>query len=159
MAHQSESARLNALFEPALQVYEKTAGVCLTQHPLAIKLQSCDSVEAITDLLQDQAQAFRDMQGSDKIMKSLKTTVSILSKLSFAASLVCQKGLMACLTSLTSVYCLQTFPPAKAIQACLAILLDVCPVIYFTCTWPGDVHVIQLAKGIISNCDALVDLL
>ena len=135
MAHQSESTRLQAVFEPALQVYEKRAGVCLTQHPLAIKLQNCDSVEAITGLLQDQAQAFRDMQGSDKIMKSLKTTVSILSKLSFAASLtdvlglVCQKRLMACLTSLTSVYCLQTFPPAKAIQACLAILLDVCPVI------------------------------
>jgi hypothetical protein len=44
------------------------------------------------------------------MMKSLKTTVSILSKLSFAAPLadalgmVRQKGLMACLTSLTSVY-------------------------------------------------------
>jgi len=25
--------------------------------------------------------------------------------------------------------------------------------------WPGDIHVIQSAKGIISNCDALVDLL
>ena len=25
--------------------------------------------------------------------------------------------------------------------------------------WPGDVHMIQSAKGIISNCDALVDLL
>ena len=110
MAHQSESARLRALFEPALQAYEKTAGVCLAQHPFAIKLQSCDSVEAITGLLQDQAQAFGDMQGSDKIMKSLKTTVSFLSKLSFAApladalGLVRQKGFMACITSLTSVY-------------------------------------------------------
>ena|SRR5712691_9874050 len=94
MAHQSESARLNALFEPALQVYEKTAGVYLAQHPLAIKLQSCDSVEAITGLLQDQAQPFRDMQGSDKIMKSLKTTVSILSKLSFAAPLADALGLV-----------------------------------------------------------------
>jgi len=109
MVHQYESARLQALFEPALQVYEKRTGVCLAQHPLAIKLQACDSVEAITGLFQDQAQAFRDMQGRDKIMKSLKTTVSISSKLSFAApladavGLVRQKGLMACLTSLTSV--------------------------------------------------------
>ena len=110
MSHQSESAHLQALFEPALQVYETRAGVCLTQHPLAIKLQTCDSVEAITGLLQEQAQAFRHLQGSDRMMKSLKTTVSILSKLSFAAPLadalgmVRQKGLMACLTSLTSVY-------------------------------------------------------
>ena len=86
------------------------AGVSLTQHPLAIKLQRCDSIEAITGLLQDQAQAFGHFRGSDKIMKSLKTTVSILSKLSFAASrsdafgLVRQKRLMACLTSLTFIY-------------------------------------------------------
>jgi len=101
MAHQSESARCQALFEPALQAYERIAGVSLTRHPLAIKLQSCDSVDAITGLLQDQAQAFSDLQGSDKIMKSLGTTVSMLSKLSSAASLadacgpVRWKGFMA----------------------------------------------------------------
>ena len=87
MAHQTESARFHALFEPALQAYEKQAGVSLTQHPLAIKLQSCDSVDAITGIFQDQAQAFRDLQGSDRIMKSLKTTVLMISKLSSAASL------------------------------------------------------------------------
>jgi len=58
-----------------------------------------------------------------------------------------------------SDFCLQTFPPAKAIQACLAILLDVCPVIEFICRWSGDIRVIQSAKGIISSCDVLVDLL
>ena len=163
MAHQSESDRFQALFEPALQAYEKMTGVSLAQHPLAIKLQSCHSVEAITGLLQDQAQAFKDLQGGDKIMKSLKTTVSILSKLSSVASLadafglVCQKRLMTRHPSL-NVYS-QTFPPARIIQACLAILLDVCPVIEFICRSPGDVCVYQSAKGIISNCDALVDLL
>ena len=54
---------------------------------------------------------------------------------------------------------LQAFPPAKAIQACLAILLDVCPVFQFICRWPGNVRAIQSAKGIISDCDVLVDLL
>jgi len=107
MAHQSESPRFQALFEHALQAYEKKAGVSLAQHPLAIKLQSCDTVEAITGLLQDQAQAFAHLQESDKIMKSIKMTVSILSKISSAASLadasglVRQKGLMAYVTSLT----------------------------------------------------------
>src|SRR6266705_3369310 len=94
MAHQSESTRFQALFESALQAYEKKAGVSLAQHPLAIKLQNSDSVEAITGILQDQAQAFRDFQGSDKIMKSLKTTVSILFKLSSAASLADAVGLV-----------------------------------------------------------------
>ena len=64
---------------------------------------------------------------------------------------------MPCLTSLT--FRLQTFPPGKAIQACLAILLDVRAVPRYICRLPGDVCVIQSAKGIISNCDALVDLL
>ena len=57
-----------------------------------------------------------------------------------------------------SDFYLQAFPPANAIQACLAVLLDVRAVLHFICRWPGDL-VIQSAKGIISNCDALVDLL
>jgi hypothetical protein len=58
-----------------------------------------------------------------------------------------------------SEFYLQPLPPAKAIQACLAILLDVCAVLQFIRRWPGNVHVIQSAKGMIPNCDALVDLL
>jgi len=110
MTHQSESVRFQSLFEPALQTYEKKAGVSLAHHPLAIKLQSCDTVEAITGLLQDQAQPFSHFQGSDKIMKSIKTTVTILCEISSAASLadafgpVRQKGLMTCLTALTFFY-------------------------------------------------------
>jgi hypothetical protein len=87
MARQSESTSFQAFFEPALQAYKNMTCVSLTQLPLAIKLQTCDSVEAITGLLRDQAQAFSHLQGSDKIMKSLTTTVSNLSELSSAASL------------------------------------------------------------------------
>jgi len=110
MAHRLESARLQALFKPALQAYKERLGVSLLQHPLAINLQSCDTVKAITSLLQDQAQAFRDLQGSDKIMVSIERAVSIVSKISSAApladtcGLVRQKGLTACLTSLTLIY-------------------------------------------------------
>ena len=137
MAHQSGSAHFQALLEAALRAYEKKAGVSLAEHPLALKIQNCDSVGGITTILQDQAQTFRDLQGSDKVMKSIKATVSILSKLSSAASLadvfglVLQGALMIYLTSLTFVS--QTFPPTKAIQACLVILLDVCPVTWFLC--------------------------
>ena len=61
--------------------------------------------------------------------------------------------------SYVSDFYLQTFPPAKAIQACLAILLDVRAVLQFICRLPDDVHVIQSAKGLISDCGALVELL
>ena len=49
---------------------EEKAGVSLVQHPLAIKLQSCDTIEAITDFMQDQAQVFRHFRGSDQVMES-----------------------------------------------------------------------------------------
>ena len=54
---------------------------------------------------------------------------------------------------------LQTFPPSKAIQAGLAILLDVRAILRFICRWLGDAPVIQSAKGLTSNSDAIVDLL
>ena len=94
MAYQFESTCFQALFEPALQAYEKMTCVSLTRHPLAIKLQTCDSVEAIASLLQDQAQAFGHLQGSDKIMKSLTMTVSILSELSSTVSFTDAVGLV-----------------------------------------------------------------
>jgi uncharacterized membrane protein YbaN (DUF454 family) len=134
MADQSGSARFQALFESALQAYEKKTGVPLAQHPLAVKLQSCDSVEEITALLHGQAQTFSDFHANGGITRSIKITVSVLSLLSNATSfadavgLVRRKVLMACFT-LLSVFLQRLFPPTTAIQAGLAILLDVCAVL------------------------------
>ena len=104
MTEQSGSSHFQELFESALQAYEKKTGITLSRHPLAMKLQSCDSVEGITTLLQGQAKSFKK---SDKIIRSMETIVSILTPLSFAASLpdtvglVRHKALMSCFTSLT----------------------------------------------------------
>ena len=107
MTDRSASTRFRDLFDDALRVYENETGVILANHPLAIKLQACESVEAITALLQDQANVFKK---SEKITKSIQTIVSILSPLSSAASLpdavglVCQKVLQTCFASLTIYY-------------------------------------------------------
>jgi hypothetical protein len=107
MDNQSGSSRFSALFESALRAYEENTGVTLAEHPLFVQLQSCHSVESMTTLIQSQAQAFGDSQGSDRIMNSIKATVSILTPLSSAASLrdafglVRQDVLMAYFTSLT----------------------------------------------------------
>lgn len=82
MDDQSGSIRVHKLFESALQAYEEKTGVALAEHPLAVQLQSCDSVESITTLLQGQAQAFSESRGSDRVMKLIKNTVSSLTKLS-----------------------------------------------------------------------------
>ena len=109
MTDQRASARFQALLESALQECEKNPGVILVdkEDSLAIRLQCCHTVDDITTLLQDKTQAFGDFQQHDRILKSIKATVSILSPVSAVASvaddagLVRQKVMKACLAFLT----------------------------------------------------------
>ena len=91
MADQSGSVSFQKLLESALLRYEKKTGVTLSQHPLALQLQSCKSVEAFNYLLQDKA---KDVRESERITKSMKTIVSTLTPLSSAASLPDAVGLV-----------------------------------------------------------------
>ena len=83
-----------ALFKSALQDYEKQTGIPLAKHQLAEKLQNCQSVDSVTTLLQEQAQAFNEFRGRDKITKSLKSVVSVLSKVSATVALGQDFGLV-----------------------------------------------------------------
>ena len=87
MAEQSGSSCFRALFESALQSYEKTTGITLAEHPLAVQLQSCHTIESITAILECQILTFGDFRGSDRVIKSIKSTLSILTRLSTPASL------------------------------------------------------------------------
>ena len=94
MDDHSGSFRFPLLFEAALQQYEKQTEISLTKHPLAEQLQNCDSVDIVIALLQEQVQAFSEFRGTDRIMKSLKGIVSVLSTLSAVASLSDSIGLV-----------------------------------------------------------------
>jgi hypothetical protein len=83
-----------ALYESALHAYEKNVGVALADYPLALQLQSCDSVESMTSVLQDQVQPSGEFQGSERIMKTIKSTLSISTRLSSTASLTINMGLV-----------------------------------------------------------------
>ena len=87
MSRQSRSSRFLGPFESALQDYEKTTNIKLAKHPLAEKLQSCDTVKSVTTFLQSQAQEFDDFLESDRIMKSIENTVSTVCVLSETAVL------------------------------------------------------------------------
>jgi hypothetical protein len=87
MSDQSTSSHLKVLFEAALHDYESQTGIALAEHPLAERLQECDSVESITAVLHEQTQAFNQFRGKEKVMKLLKNVVSILHKLSACAKL------------------------------------------------------------------------
>jgi hypothetical protein len=91
MSNQSGSVSFQILLESALLQYEKNTGVTLSKHPLALQLQSCNSVEDFNKVLQDKA---KDVRESERITKSMKTIVSILTLLSSAASLPHAVGLV-----------------------------------------------------------------
>jgi hypothetical protein len=105
MADHSGSTPFQQLsFESALQAYQGKTGITLAQHPIAVDLQSCHSVEDITTLLQGRAQAVSDFRRRDRMMNAIKTIVTLLTPLSDAAALtdaVRQKALKACLTFMT----------------------------------------------------------
>jgi hypothetical protein len=117
-----------------VQAYEKKAGVTLvnSEDSLAKRLQGCRSADDIATLLQGQAQAIDNFQQLDKIFKSIKIIVSILSPISSGASVADNVGLvrrkvrMACFTSLTVI---TDIPQITAINVTLGILLKVCAVL------------------------------
>jgi hypothetical protein len=59
MSQPSSTLSLQALFNTALQDYESQTGTRLIDHPLAKKLESCNLVDSINAILQEQAQIFR----------------------------------------------------------------------------------------------------
>jgi len=89
MGDQSQSSRFRALFESALQDYQIQTGTALASHPLAGKLQNCDSVESVTIVIQDQARAFSQFRGDNaRITKPLKGIVSVLYTLSASTAAI-----------------------------------------------------------------------
>ncbi len=109
MTDNTGSSLFQVLFESALQDYENQTGTTLTSHPLAEQLQTCQSVESVTALLQEQVRAFSEFRESDKITKLLKSVVSSLSKVFATArlgqhfGLVCPRLLNGCPTSLMPI--------------------------------------------------------
>ena len=76
--------------------YEKQTGSDLVQHPLAQRLQGCRSIESVVGVFRELMPAFGgdDDGGEERIMKSLKGTVSVLYALSNSAVLGKATGLV-----------------------------------------------------------------
>jgi hypothetical protein len=84
MSHQSEPEPSNftTLFEFALEDYAKQTGKPWAEHPIAEQLEQCYSLESVSGVLQEQAQAFTRSRGNSRIVKSLKSAISVLYTLS-----------------------------------------------------------------------------
>ena len=78
-----QTSTFQGLFDTALQDYEIQTKTSLVDHPFAKQLESCNSVDSVTAILQEQAKIFHEFRGDDgKFMKSLKYSVNFLYTLS-----------------------------------------------------------------------------
>ena len=133
MDDQSESIRYRAIFESALKAYEKKTGITLVEHPLSVQIRTCNTVESITALVRHQAIGLtgNEPQGTVRVMISIKTIVSMSTKLYSTASLgytmdlVCRKPADGIFHTFDRFS--QPLPPQKLIYAGIAILLTVWP--------------------------------
>jgi hypothetical protein len=65
-----------ALFNAALQDYKDKTGNSLIDHPFARQLETCESVNSITAILQEQAKSFREFRENEgRLMKALNSSV------------------------------------------------------------------------------------
>jgi hypothetical protein len=81
MIDSSETSVLPPLLEEAVEKYKEQVGTSLIGDQLAIRLRSCDTIESINELLEQQVQEFREFRGHDrhpKLKKSIKRVVHVL---------------------------------------------------------------------------------
>ena len=75
----SSSSNFQSIFNAALEAYEKKTKCKLLTHPLASRLQSCNSPTAIISVLQDLIQQFdRRRNGDERLSNWLNPTVNVL---------------------------------------------------------------------------------
>ena len=99
----TSSTNFEAIFTAALEVYKKQTKKDIVFHPLAAKLQSCDSPSAILAVLQAQVQAFDQSQSTnEKLTAWLDPTVNVLY--AFSGTLNSTLGLVNCEKSTRSIY-------------------------------------------------------
>jgi hypothetical protein len=82
MSQPSSSISFKGLFDAALQEYQNQTKIKLVEHPIAKKLEACDTVDSITAILQEQAQIFGGFRDDGRVMKSLRSSVDVLYTLS-----------------------------------------------------------------------------
>jgi hypothetical protein len=95
----SRPSHLHLLYEAALEDYKHQTGIELAEHPLAVRLQDCNSVESVVStIFREQAQDVKEFGERDTILTPFKKVLTVLHGLSSAASVVCPQAPMRCST-------------------------------------------------------------
>ncbi|KAI0277944.1 hypothetical protein BGY98DRAFT_1176855, partial [Russula aff. rugulosa BPL654] len=105
----SSSSNFQLIINNALDAYKRRTKNDLLAHPLAVKLQSCNTPSAILDVLQEQIQGLDQSRNSDDLRtRWLDPTVNVL----FALSATLGEGVGL------------VFPPANVVFAGVGVLLS-----------------------------------
>ena len=126
----SSTSNFQLIFSTALKAYERRTKTDILTHPLASRLQACNSPSSILAVLQDQVEDFAQARSSDEsLTKWLNPTINVL--LAFSATL--GDGVSLVRFSLVISSCdyaftasIQVFSPATVIFAGAGVLLQVC---------------------------------
>lgn len=87
----ASSSNFRSVFNTALEAYEKKTKSRLLTHPLAARLQSCNSPAAILSVLQDMIQQFDPHRRSDQRLTTwLNPTITVI----YAFSAILGQGLI-----------------------------------------------------------------
>jgi hypothetical protein len=77
------SIRFKLILDDALTEYQKKTKKNLLEHWLATELKTCESIDAVLGVLQDQAKAIaRTSAGDQRLMKRIGSSVNVLSSIS-----------------------------------------------------------------------------
>jgi hypothetical protein len=102
----SLSSDFRILFDAALQDYKDKTRNTLTDHPVAKRLEACESVNSITAILQEQAQYFREFrENNGTLMKALNSSVDVMCAPSISSALNQAIGLVVRRKVFVSVPC------------------------------------------------------
>ena len=118
----------SAIFNVASTEYQRLTGKSLDTHPFAAQLDTCQSPDAVSNVLRTQARAFSKFrEGDERLMAWLDPTISIL--LAFSDTLGEGIGLVSNLDHFVHDHFrtlnYQAFSPAKTIFTGIGVLLGV----------------------------------
>jgi len=115
----STPSNFETLLNAALAKYTKQTGNDLRDHPLASKIDSCDSPDSILDIFQEQARAFDEFRRDDtKLFKCLRPVVNVLHALS-TVPILSDSGSFVSLATFLVIYSMYLyFPGVSARKSC-----------------------------------------
>ena len=82
------SENFQAIFDNALEVYKKKTGKDLKSDPLLLRLESCDSPDAVLDVLQEQTSAFTKSGSRTWVKPTINVLYTFSSTIGGGVSLV-----------------------------------------------------------------------